>query len=202
MSANGNRELLAPVVVLALALLAAAGAAYYSDTLLVEARHQLARQEALQRDARTRLQKSGDERQLIVQYLGEYQKLQQIGFAGDEQRINWLDGLRLANERVNLFGVDYQISAQAPYAHAAELKPGDITLNQSVMTVRLRLLHEEDLLRFFDLLREADAGMFVIDECTMRRIDTSGAIRYQPNLAAECRLSWITAMPRRTESQP
>jgi hypothetical protein len=202
MSEFGHRELQLPVVALVLSMLAAGGAVYYSDTLLKEAQRQLAQQDSQLREARTRLQRSGDEKEVIVRYLGTYQELQRMGFAGDEQRINWLDGLRLANERADLFGVDYQISAQAPYAHASELKPGDIALNQSVMTVRFRLLHEEDLLRFFNTLQDAGAGMFAIDECAVKRTDATGVIRYQPNLAAECKLSWITAKPRRAESQP
>jgi len=197
-----HRELQLPAIVLVLAAVAAGGAVYYSETLLNEAQRQLAQQESQLRDARTRLQRSGDEKEVIVRYVGGYQELQRTGFAGDEQRINWLDGLRLANERAELFGVDYQISSQAPYAHASELKAGDIALNQSVMTIRFRLLHEEDLLRFFNTLQDAGAGMFAIDECAMKRADTTGVIRYQPNLAAECKLSWITAKPRRVENQP
>jgi hypothetical protein len=202
MTQLGHRELQLPIVVLLMALLAAAGAVYYSDMLVNEARRQLAQQEAQAREARLRLQKSGDEKEAIVRYLGAYQELQRIGFAGEEQRINWLDGLRLANARTDLFGVDYQIAAQAPYAHAAELNPGELRLNQSVMTLRFRLLHEEDLLRFFNILRDAGAGMFAIDECALKRIETGGGTRYQPNLAAECKLSWITAKPRRPEARP
>ena len=202
MSELGHRELQLPIVVLLAALIAAAAAVYYSDMLLKEGRRQLALQEAQAREARLRLQKSGDEKEAIVRYLGAYQNLQRIGFAGEEQRINWLDGLRLANERTDLFGIDYQIAVQAPYAHAAELSPGELVLSQSVMTVRFRLLHEEDLLRFFNTLRDAGAGMFAIDECTLKRTETGGGVRYQPNLGAECKLSWITAKPRRPEARP
>lgn len=197
-----HRDLQFPVSALILAIAAACGAVYYSDALVKEARRQLVQQESQLMEARTRLQRSDEEKEVIVRYLGRYRELLRIGFAGDEQRINWLDGLRLANERADLFGIDYQISAQAPYAHASELKPGEITLNQSVMTVRLRLLHEEDLLRFFNALREAGAGLFAIDECVLRRVDATRVVRYQPNLAAECKLSWITAKPRRAENFP
>ena len=202
MNQLGHRELQLPIVVLLVALLAACGAIYYSDLLLKEGRRQLSHQEAQSREARLRLQKSGDEKEAIVRYLGSYQELQRVGFAGEEQRINWLDGLRLANERTDLFGVDYQIAAQAPYAHAGELNPGELVLSQSVMTLRFRLLHEEDLLRFFNTLRDAGAGMFAIDECALKRAETGGGIRYHPNIAAECKLSWITAKPRRTEIRP
>lgn len=202
MNQLGHRELQLPIVVLLVALFAACGAIYYSDMLLKEGRRQLSHQEAQSREARLRLQKSGDEKEAIVRYLGAYQELQRVGFAGEEQRINWLDGLRLANERTDLFGVDYQIAAQAPYAHAGELNPGELVLSQSVMALRFRLLHEEDLLRFFNTLRDAGAGMFAIDECALKRAEAGGGIRYHPNIAAECKLSWITAKPRRTEVRP
>jgi hypothetical protein len=195
-----RRELLLPVFALVVATVTACGAVYYTDTLLKQGRLQLSQQEAQSREARIRLHRSGDERDLIIRYLSTYQELQRIGFAGDEQRINWLDGLRLANERSDLFGIDYQIAAQTTYAHAGELNPGDLVLHQSVMTMRFRLLHEEDLLRFFNTLRDAGAGMFAIDECAISRASTGDVLRYQPNLVAECKLSWITAKPRRSEN--
>ena len=87
-----------------------------------------------------------------MRYLGAYQQLQKQGFAGEEQRINWLDALRLTNQQADLFGVDYDIGTQKAYPFAAALNPGPIQLRESVMRLRFRLLHEEDLLRFLDLL--------------------------------------------------
>lgn len=202
MNAGDLKALRAPVLVLLIAALTAVGAVYYTDGLLQQARRQLAQQEAQLRGARTRLFRSGEEREVITRYLGSYQQLQRIGFIGEEQRINWLDGLRLANQRTELFGVDYQISAQRHYPYASEFNPGQIALSQSVMKLRFRLLHEEDLMRFFNALAQASAGVFSIDECTLKRVDASGAIRYQPNLAAECELSWITAQPVGAEKKP
>jgi hypothetical protein len=141
----------------------------------------------------TRLHRSGDEKDLIVRYLGSYQQLQKRGFAGDEQRINWLDALRVTNQQADLFGVDYEIGTQKPYAFAASLNPGQVQLRESVMKLRFRLLHEGDLLRFLDLLSRQSAGIYTVDQCTLKRLDTRGVIRYQPNLTAECELAWITA---------
>lgn len=202
MNAEDLKALRAPVLVLLVVALAGGGAVYYTEGLLQQARRQLAQQELQLRDARTRLYQSGEEREVITRYLGSYRELQRIGFVGEEQRINWLDGLRIANQRAELFGIDYQISAQRAYPYASELDPGQISLNQSVMKVRFRLLHEEDLMRFFNTLAQARAGVFSIDECMLKRADASGAIRYQPNLAAECELSWITAQPAGTEKRP
>jgi hypothetical protein len=154
------------------------------------------------KDARARLLRSGDEKDLIVRYLGSYQQLQKRGFAGDEQRINWLDALRQTNQQVDLFGVDYDIGAQRPYPYAAALNPGPVQLRESVMKLRFRLLHEEDLLRFLDVLSRQATGIYTVDQCSLRRLDTRGVIRYQPNLAAECELAWITASAAPPEKKP
>jgi len=172
---------------------AGAGAIFYTDRLLTSERQQLLQQQGQLKQAHVRLQKSGDERDIIVLYLDRYRQLERTGFVGEEQRINWLDGLRLANQQADLFGVDYQIGTQKAYPFAAEFNPGQIELNQSLMQLRFRLLHEGDLLRFFDALARQNAGIFTIDQCLLRRIDTRGVIRYQPNVNAECELSWITA---------
>lgn len=182
-----------PLLVLLAVLVAAAATIYFTDQLTVSARRQLAQQQSQLKEARTRLQKSGDEKDIIIRYLQGFRRLQLSGFVGEEQRINWLDGLRLTNQQADLFGVDYQIGAQKPYPYAAEFNPGQLELNQSLMRLRFRLLHEEDMMRFFSILAGQNAGIFTVDQCDMRRIDTGGVIRYQPNVTAECELSWITA---------
>jgi hypothetical protein len=181
-----------PLLALVAVALVGAAVVYYSERMMMTARQQLTQQQAQLRDARVRLQKSGDEREIIIRYLDRYRQMERIGYIGDEQRINWLDGLRLANRQADLFGVEYQIGAQKPYAYAADFNPGQLALNQSVMRLRFRLLHEEDLLRFFNALAGQGTGLFTIDQCALRRINTGGVIRYQPNVNAECDLSWIT----------
>lgn len=190
-----------PSLVLAFILVAAAGTIYYTDKLVAGERQQLARQEAQMREARIRLQKSGEEKDVIVRYLGAYQQLQRRGFVGEEQRINWLDGLRLTNQQADLFGVDYEIGVQKPYAHAADLNPGQIQLKESVMKLRFRLLHEEDLMRFLGTLARQGAGIYTVDQCFMRHLDIGRVIRYQPNVSAECELAWITAQVGATAEQ-
>jgi hypothetical protein len=193
MNQSDFEALRTPLLVLLAVLVAGAGAIFYTDRLLASERQQLLQQQGQLKQAHVRLQKSGDERDIIVLYLDRYRQLERAGFVGEEQRINWLDGLRLANQQADLFGVDYQIGTQKAYPFAAEFNPGQIELNQSLMQLRFRLLHEGDLLRFFDALARQNAGIFTVDQCLLRRIDTRGVIRYQPNVNAECELSWITA---------
>ncbi len=182
-----------PLLVLFIVLLLAAAAVYSTEQLKAASDRQLAQQRVRLNEARTRLQKSGEEKDIIVRYRDAFQALQRAGFVGEEKRINWLDGLRVTNQRADLFGIDYQIGAQKKYQYAGSLNPGQVELFESVMRLRFRLLHEEDLMRFFNLLAQQNLGIFHIDRCNMQRIDTRGVIRYQPNVTAECEVSWITA---------
>ena len=182
-----------PLLVLLALLLISAAAIYWTEQITESARRQLAQQEVRLREARIRLQKSGDEKDIIVRYRDAFRALERAGFVGDEKRINWLDGLRLTNRQADLFGVDYQIGAQKRYQYAAALDPGNLKLFESVMRLRFRLLHEEDLVRFFNLLARQNVGIFHLDQCKVSRIDNRGVIRYQPNLSVDCELSWLTA---------
>jgi hypothetical protein len=195
MNANDIRALKQPLLILVAVIAVGAGLLYWTNLTLTHAQRDLAQQEAQLREARGQLQKAGDEKAIVERYLESYSYLQKVGFIGEEQRINWLDGLRLTNQQAQLFGIDYQISAQQPYPYAAELDPGQLKLYQSVMKINLRLLHEGDLLRFLNTLARQGAGVFSIDQCNMDRIATPETTRYQPNLSATCTLSWITVRP-------
>lgn len=187
------KQLRIPIAIL-IAVLAAGGAlVYFTHQNLLSTQRELAQAETQVKEARVRLQRSGEEKQLIERYLGNYLALEQLGFVGDEKRINWVEGLRVANEEARLFGVDYQIAPQQKYPFAAELNPGALTLSQSIMRVTFRLLHEEDLGRFLAALARQNVGVFTVNQCKLARTEIGGAIRFQPNLRADCELAWITA---------
>ena len=189
------RALKIPLIALIATIAIGAGLVYYSDIVLKQTRITLRQQQNQMREAKTRLQKSGDEKDVIVRYLGGYQNLLRLGFAGPEQRINWLDSLRLANQQLQLFGIDYQIGTQHAYPYAGELDPGQLALYESLMKVNLGLLHEGDLMRFLGTLAKMGVGVFSVNECKIQRLDTGGSIRFQSNLSAQCELAWITVRP-------
>jgi hypothetical protein len=150
-------------------------------------------QENALRDARNRYQRSGDEREIILRYLPVYQQLQQQGFIGAERRINWLEGLRLANAEAGLFGVDYQLRAQEPFPLADKSNPIASRVLHSQMNVSMGLVHEGDLMRFLHALAAQQAGLFALTSCILERNGLSSApAARQANLAAQCKLSWVT----------
>ncbi len=202
MNAEELKALRGPLMLLVLMLAITGGAIYYTHLLFQQAQVQLTRQQGQLREAQTRMRRSGEEEAIIIQYVNKYHELQRSGFVGEEQRINWLDALRVANERTDLFGVNYEIGVQQPYSYAAEFNPGQINLRQSNMKLHFRLLHEGDLLRFFDTLRAQNTGLFQLDQCALRRTDASDTMRFQPNIQANCQLIWITATPGTPGGRP
>jgi hypothetical protein len=186
-----------------IAVLVVAGyAVNYAQETQERERKSLEREEVLLREARLRYQRSGQEKALIEHYLPEYRRLEAEGFIGAGARINWLDGLRLANQQADLFGVDYQLGAQKAYAGAQA--DGQLALEQAEMKISFYLLHEGDLLRFFTILREQRVGLFSLDECTLQRLSLqTNVVRFEPKLRAECVVSWIAVSPgRKNEGKP
>lgn len=197
MTRDDIQALRVPLLVLAVTLLVATLIVYASGSILEAAQRQFSQRETELREARLRIQNAGEEKQMIAQYLGGYRELARAGFVGDEQRINWLDTLRIANEEAGIFGVEYDIGAQKPYLYAAEFNAGGLLLQESLMQLRFRLLHEGDLPRFFDALRRHGGSFFTVDQCILRRVAPEGAktVAVEPNLAADCELRWLTVKP-------
>jgi hypothetical protein len=194
---------LALQLLLLLAVLASVAAAVkFSADEAQAAQAKLTAQQSQMRDAENRVQKSGTEKELIARYLPDYRRLGTLGFVGDEQRINWLDALRNANQKGGLFGINYDIAARQAYPHAALFAPGQINLTQSVMKVRLPLLHEQDLQTFLHSLAEQNAGVFLVEQCVVRRAALVQTARFQPNMTAECQLAWLTAKPAPAAESP
>lgn len=184
-----------PLFVLLIILIAALAMVKFSANRVEGAQRVLDAQSAQLREAQARVQKSGTEKELIVRYLPDYQRLDAMGFVGPEQRINWIDALRYANQKGGLFGINYDISARKAYPHAATMHPGQMTVSQSLMKLRLQMLHEDDLPKFLAHLSESNAGVFVVNACNLRRTSSTLAVRFQSNMSAECELAWITAQP-------
>ncbi len=184
-----------PIIILAAVTAVAAGAIWYTHTLVIKSKTALTQQKNDLQSAQTRMRQSGDEKEMIVKYVDRYRELEKIGFAGEEQRINWLDALRNANSAAGLFGIGYQIGTQHSYPYASELDPGTISLMESGMELDMSLLHEGDLARFFETLRGQRVGLFQVRKCTVSRTDKSENLRNQAYLNAKCDLAWITARP-------
>lgn len=197
-----------PLLALAASLAIGAAIVSFSAKLLHQEEMRLGQLKTAQAMAQQKVLKSGDENTLIKRYSVDYQRLVRQGFIGSESRISWLDALRTTNQDLKLFGVEYTVEPQkaspAPAEQGKAGQPsgtGGLQLRQTNMKLRLKLLHEGDLMRFFDHLAAQNVGVFSIDECSLQRLGEISpnsamlAARMQPNLQADCQVSWFTVSP-------
>ena len=185
-----------PLAILAVVLALGTTSVIFTRSQLQQADAALENQRRAFSHAQTRFRKSGEERDIIIRHLPAYRALEQQGFIGAEQRINWLDAIRLTNRELKMFGAEYQIGAQQPYPPPPELDTGAFQLHRSTMKLSFKLLHEDDLMRFFDNLTQLKAAFFTLDECVLQRLaNTTITLHFQPALQATCQLNWITITP-------
>ena len=185
-----------PLVILgAILALGAAGIAY-TGKLIKQGQADLAAAQGKLKEARERVSRSGDEVDTLRRYIGPYQELVRLGIVGEEQRLNWIDALRVANVDAQLFGVDYEVGSQIPYSFAAQVNAEGLPVQQSTMKLKLGLLYETDLLTFFRVLARQNVGAFAVNQCTLQRLtsDVSKPVN-QPTLRAECDVAWVTIPP-------
>jgi hypothetical protein len=184
-----GRPLLALGVVVGLT----AGSVLFTEGLVKDARGNLTKAEANLSEARKRVQRSGEERDTIRRYVGPYQTLAQRGIVGEEQRLAWVDALRVANNEARLYGVEYEVGAQQAYAFTTQAGAGTLPVQQSIMKLKFGMLYEEDLLSFFRALAAQEVGTFAVNHCVLQRL-VPDVVRptNTATLRAECELSWIT----------
>ena len=190
-----------PVAVLVAALILSAVLVKFSSAQKTAADAQRGAQAVALKDARERYQRSGEEREAILRYLPAYRKLQSEGLIGAEQRIEWIEALRAANKQAGLFGVTYQLEARIPFNLPGERNPASPFLRQSQMKLSFGLVHEGDLMRFLETLATQQSGMFFLRSCIIDRpVRTDTPAPRQPNLNAQCELSWLTIDPGKAGS--
>ena len=125
-----------------------------------------------------------------------YQRIETRGIIGDEQRLEWIELLKAIRERRKLIDLRYELEPQRPLDGTAS---NGLTFFASPMRVQLELLHEEDLTRFLNDLREKARALIQVRNCHMQRDAGPNASNPGMHLRAECRIDWITLRELRPE---
>jgi type II secretory pathway pseudopilin PulG len=179
----------------ALALLAAAALGWvlvsYAQENLRQTQERAATQARALQDARQRFQRSDEEKASILRYLPEYRTLQQQGFVGSENRLEWIEALRAADRKAGLDGVQFRIEPQEVFQHPAASGVIASRVRRSTMRLTLGLTHEVDLLEFLDALSAQNPGVFSVRECVLSGQPGDPAPR-RANLQAECEIDWLS----------
>jgi hypothetical protein len=124
--------------------------------------------------------------------LGEarYRELLARGAVGPERRSEWLQLVAQLEAARRVASVEYELLPQQPArVETLPAKAGRHEILASPMRIRMNLLHERDLLDFFDELGKAAAAIPRVLSCKLERI---AAPKGQAGLAADCELDWIT----------
>jgi hypothetical protein len=146
-------------------------------------------------EASKRYRDSDLEKELIARYLPKYRALEARGFIGSENRISWIDALRIADQRAGGFGVQYHLSAQSPYKGLLSDNPIATRLRRSTMDIRFGVVHEGQFLAFLDALEAQDAGMFALRSCSLEPVRKDKPQPRTQNLNARCEIDWVTLVP-------
>lgn len=153
-------------------------------------------------EARTRLSTAEADRENMRTYTLEYNGLLKRNVIGNDQRLDWVEGLDRIRQRDKLSGragFNYVIHPQKAYTPAPALDAGNFELNRSDMALHFDLLHEEQLTAFFDTMRSDIKGWFMLDKCALERTasapstDDAGVAA---QLRAECAGGWVTLRNR------
>jgi len=166
-------------------------AVFFSQKFAVDA--QKYRREAQQQltEARSKLRAAQEDQQNMATYTKEYSAIQRREIIGEEQRLNLIEGLETLRQRNRVLDVKYAIAPQQPYKPLITLDSGNFDLKLSAMTLQLELLHEGQLINFFNSLRTDLNGWFILDKCTLERSSGTGA-----QLKADCAGGWLTLKNR------
>lgn len=187
------RKLQFPIIGLGGALILVGLLVSFADQYRTKNETALQTQQNMLNQARQKYQSSGMEKEMIIQYLPIYNDLLASGFIGEERRIEWIETLRKIHAQHKLFSIDYNIGLQEGYKPSFLPNLGSFRLNRSVMSLKLDMLHEGDILVLLDGLREQTTP-YIVRDCEIKR--PVGAVvntrNMTSNMQASCEIDWLT----------
>lgn len=145
-------------------------------------------------EARNQLIAAQSDQENMATYQREFLALDAQRVIGDEQRLDWMEGLEKIRQQGYVLDFKYGIAPQQAYVPNPPLDTGNLALNISPMTLQIDLLHEEQLLHLFAALNTQIKGWFMLERCSLT---PTGAQGDNPGtLKAECAGGWLTMKDR------
>ena len=193
LSTQDWRKLRFPIIGLGAVLILVGVLVSFADQYRLKNELALQTQQNSLNQARQKYQSSGLEKETIIQYLPVYNKLLASGFIGEEHRIEWIETLRQIHAQYRLFSIDYSIGLQENYKPSFLPNLGNFTLHRSIMSLKLDMLHEGDLLVLLDGLHEQTTP-YIVRDCEIKRpinavVNTK---TIAANMQANCEIDWLT----------
>jgi hypothetical protein len=152
-------------------------------------------------DARNRLTMARQDQENLSVFSREYDTLEKNKIIGDDHRLDWMEGLEKLRNQNLVISFRYNIAPQKIYAPKPAMDSGNFDIHYSEMKLQFDLLHEGQLLNFFDTLRSQIKGRYQLEGCTMQRVvtDEESATAAGTHIKAECSGGWITLKNRNAQ---
>ena len=150
--------------------------------------------EATRNEAQNHLARAREEEQEIKHSLLQYRKLASEGIVGEENRLEWIERIAKIKSARKLYDIKYDISEQ----HKMDFPgPSGPDIMVSKMTLRLPLLHEDDLLNLLGDMRSGNRGYFQVKSCSLVRSNSQIDRRVLlPMQEGTCNLEFYTIRER------
>lgn len=141
-------------------------------------------------DASNRLTQAQTERIEIRDFLPKFEQLRARGFFGPENRLAMLEAIQAIQKSRQLLPVTFDFSPQQIVAIDPALLAPPLELHASAAHLHMEMLHEMDLVNFFDDLKAR--GFFAVKECALTALEVAPSVVAAPRVDADCTLYWLT----------
>lgn len=116
--------------------------------------------------------------------------LRAAGITGEERRLDWMETLRNAHHELGIPGMNYEFGAQTSLDSAQDTTQAWFS---SPLHLQLRLLHEDDLLRFLARIQKDASALVIIRSCKLSPLTRQPDAREaMAGFGAECDMQWLT----------
>jgi len=191
-SPEGVRSLRTSWALLLLSIAAAVGIVIGSHWYLDREKRESASAQRRLQEATTRVDNARRERDSLQDSADTFRTLVDRGLLQGERRLDLVEMVNSLRSRHQLFSLDYEIGAQRPLQLAGGRVFPAIEVLASRVKLRMRALHEGDVLGFVEDLAKSRHGFYPLDRCAIRRIPGAESDSLQPHVEAECAFEWIT----------
>jgi len=191
-SAEGARSLRLSWIFLALAIAASAGIVVASHWFLDREKREAVGTGNRLQEARGRVEAARRERYSLQESSDVYRSLVERGLLQGEHRLDLVEMVNALRTRHELFSLDYEISPQRPLQLPGGRVFPAVEVLASRVRLRMRALHEGDVVAFVEDLGQSRQGFYPLDRCLLRRVEVPTPDAMQPRVEAECAFEWIT----------
>jgi hypothetical protein len=148
-------------------------------------------------EARTRVEAARRERDNLQESAEVFRTMVERGLLQSERRLDLVELVNALRARHQLFALDYEIAPQRPLQLAGGAAFTSVDVLASRVKLKVRALHEGDVLGFVEALSKTPHGFYPVDRCALRRVEAMAGDSMQPRVEAECTLEWITLKEKR-----